>query len=316
MHIRPSIRLSALPRALPLEARMRVARDAGFEGLEIDVSDGQADRLRKAADAAGLAIHSIHTWENYHKPLCSADPAIRDAGIAATLATLEAARIVGADAMLIVPGVVGADATYDEVDRRSRDVIRSAILPEAERLGVVLAVENVWNGFLLSPYDFVRYVESFDSPHVRLCLDLGNMVFGHPEGWVDIAARCAIQIHAKDHRHWKDEGRYRTLLVGDGTTDWPKVRAALERAGFAGWAVMAEIEACQSFLPRTPFFKVRQIASQSGWNPALRLIETRLSRRMVNDAMRRFRRHVAPEHRSACSGPRHSSGPPPDHSPA
>src|SRR5205085_10689986 len=110
MHIRPSIRLSALPRALPLEARMRVARDAGFEGLEIDVSDDQADRLRKAADAAGLAIHSIHTWENYHKPLCSADPAIRDAGIAAMLATLEAARIVGADAMVIVPGRVGPGA--------------------------------------------------------------------------------------------------------------------------------------------------------------------------------------------------------------
>lgn len=285
MTIRPSIRLSTLPRALPLAPRLAVARDAGFEGIECEVGDAPAAALRQAADATGLIVHSVHCWENYAKPLSSGDTAIRDAGIAATLATLEAAHMLGAQTMLLIPGVVDADTSYADVYRRSQDVIRHAILPEAERLGVILAVENVWNGFLLSPYDCARYIDEFASPWARLCLDVGNVIFGRPEGWIDIAGGCAVSIHLKDLVHWRHLRRYRTVRVGEGEVDWAKVRAALARAGFSGWGVMAEAEAASPFpLPQALAFARR-------WAP---FAETALSRRIVSDAMRRFRRYVAP----------------------
>jgi L-ribulose-5-phosphate 3-epimerase len=110
--IRPSIRLSSLPQSLPLAPRMRIARDHGFKAIEVDVSDGPADDLRRAADTAGIPIHSVHCWENYTKPLSSPDPAVRDAGIAVTLATLEAAAEMGAGQMLLIPGV-GRDPARD-----------------------------------------------------------------------------------------------------------------------------------------------------------------------------------------------------------
>lgn len=291
MTIRPSLRLSALPRSLPFEARFRMARDAGFEGVEIELGDGPAAALREAADAAGLVVHSVHCWRNYSAPLSSPEPPVRDAGIAAVLETLDAARIVGADSILLVPGVVGADASYGEVDARSRDVIRSAILPEAERLGVVLAVENVWNGFLLSPFDCARYIDAFASPFVRLYLDVGNIVFGRPEGWIDIAGGRIAKLHLKDLRHRHDRKRYRNVRIGEGDIDWPAVRAALARLGFAGWAVIAEAEFVQPFLPRTLFRAARRAGARL---PPAAWAERWLSRRIAVDAIRRFRRYVGP----------------------
>lgn len=285
MTIRPSIHLSALPRALPLEARLAVAREAGFEGIECDVGDAPAAALSEAAEAAGLTVHSVHCRENYTKPLSSGDPALRDAGIAATLTAVEAAHRLGAQTMLLIPGVVDADAGYGIVYARSQDVIRRAILPEAERLGIILAVENVWNGFLLSPCDCARYVDDFASPSVRLCLDVGNVIFGRPEGWIDIAGHCLVSLHLKDLIHWRHLRRYRTVRVGEGEIDWARVRTALARAGFSGWGVMAEAEVAP------PFPLPQAFALSRRWAP---FVETALSRHIVTDAMRRFRRYVAP----------------------
>jgi hexulose-6-phosphate isomerase len=292
--VRPSIRLSALPHSLPLAARLAVARDAGFEGIECEVGDAPAAALRDAADTIGITVHSVHCWENYGKPLSSPDPATRDAGVAATVAAIEAARILGADTMLLIPGVVGPDASYDEVHRRSRDVIRRDILPEAERRGIVLAIENVWNGFLLSPYDCAYYVGGFGSQSVRLYLDVGNIVFGRPEGWIDIAGPLIAKLHLKDLRHRHRLRRYRVVRVGEGDVHWRRVREALARSGFSGWGVMAETEAIQPFVPKHLLGKTRGLARRIGPNPALRLLETALSRRMVADSMRRFRRHIMP----------------------
>lgn len=294
LSIRPSIRMEALPRALPPDARLRIARAAGFEGVEVEVGDGPAALLRDAADAAGITIHSIHCWENYTKPLSSADRATRDAGIAATVATLEAARVLGADTMLLIPGIVDENTSYGEIYARSLEVIRRDVLPEAEKRGITLAIENVWNGFLLSPFDCARYIEAFGSPSVGLYLDVGNIVFGRPEGWIDIAGHCIAGLHLKDLRHWHHLRRYQVVRVGEGDVDWGKVRSALARAGYSGWGVMAEAESAQPFWPRWAFAMTRLLAERLGQNPAFGLVETKLSRRFATDAMRRFRRYIAP----------------------
>ena len=293
MQIRPSIRMDALPASLPFEARFRMARAAGYEGVEIDVADGPAADLRAAADRAGLTIHSVQCLDNYRFPLASPDPAIRDRGVAAALAQLEAARIVGADTILLVPGVVDRDTSYADLWERSQDVIRRELLPVAERTGIVIAIENVWNGFLLSPFDCARYIEGFGSPFVRLYLDVGNIIFGRPEGWIEITAPYIAKLHLKDLLHWRQHG-CRVARIGEGQIDWPRVRAALDGADYSGWAVLAEAELAQPGPARIAFAAARALASKFGSNPVSRLIETRLSRRLIADALRRFRYHVMP----------------------
>lgn len=271
-----------------------MARDAGYEGIEVDVGDGSPAELRAAAERSGMPIHSVHDWENYHKPLTSPDPHVRAAAIASTLAAMEATKEMGAETFLLVLGLVDAQTSYAEVDERSRDAIRRHLLPAAERLGLIIGIENVWNGFLLSPFDCARYIAEFDSPHVRLYLDVGNIIFGRPEGWIDITAPYIGSLHIKDLLHWDYHRRYRVTRIGDGHVDWPKVRAALARAGFSGWAVMAEAETVQPWLPLVVFRINRYMAGRLGPNPLFRAIDTFLSRRLINDAMRRFRRYVAP----------------------
>ncbi len=303
MHIRPSIRMDALPYGLPVRARFEMARAAGYEGVEIDVADGPATDLRAAADRAGLPIHSVQCAANYRFPLSSPDPAVRDAGIAATLEALEAARIVGADTILLVPGVVDRDTSYGDLYTRSQAVIRRELLPVAERLGIGIAIENVWNGFLLSPFDCARYIEGFASPFVRLYLDVGNIIFGRPEGWIDITGPWIARLHLKDLVHWPRH-RYRLARIGEGDIDWALVRAALDRAGYSGWAVLAEAELAQPQPARFAFGAARAVASKFGANPVSRLVEARLSRRLLADAMRRFRHHVMPGEPDAAQGQR------------
>ena len=301
MQIRPSIRMDALPYSLPVAARFGMARAAGYEGVEIDLADGPAPALREAADRAGVTIHSVQCLDNYRFPLSSPDPAVRDRGVAAALAQLEAARIVGADTILLVPGVVDRDTSYGELYARSQEVIRRELLPVAERTGIVIAIENVWNGFLLSPYDCARYIEAFGSPFVRLYLDVGNIAFGRPEGWIDINAAHIAKLHLKDILHWPRHS-IRVARIGEGQIEWPRVRAALQRAEYSGWAVLSEIELAQPRPARLAFTAARAMGSKFGNNPASRLVETRLSRGLITDAMRRFRYHVMPAAAPASAG--------------
>ena len=293
MPIRPSIRLNALPLALPLAARLRIARDAGFEGVEVEAGEAPAPELRAAAAQARVAIHSVYCVANRALPLSSGDPATRDAGIAATLAALEAAAALGADTMLLVPGMVNEDTTYDQAYRRSQDVLRSFILPAAERLGVAVAIENVWNGFHLSPYECARYLDELASPFARFYLDVGNLPFGRPEGWIEILDKRIVKLHLKDFLFWPSQGRFAKAPVGAGHIGWTAVRAALRRIGFSGWAVMAEAEQVQPRFARLAFLGTRRLAGRLGWNPASRAIETMLARRLADDAIDRFRRYVA-----------------------
>ena len=281
--------MAALPNARPFYDRFRLAVEAGFEGVEVEVSQGPAAEIREAADRAGMVVHSVHCAANYRHPLSSGDPATRAAGVTATLAAIEAARVLGADTMLLIPGKVDDDASYGDVYARSQQVIRRDILPAAEQYGIVLGIENVWNGFLLSPIDFARYVEAFDSPFVRAYLDVGNIVFGRPEGWIDILGPLIAKLHLKDFRFDADRGRFGIARIGEGTIDWCRVRAALERIGFSGWAVLAEAERAQGPIARRVFHRLRRASP----NPAVRAAQTYLSRRLLADVIARFRRHIA-----------------------
>ncbi len=296
MLIRPSIRLALLPAALPLRERLKLAADAGFEGVEVEANAGPPETIRDAADRVGLIVHSVHCRANYSYPLSSGDPAIVAAGIKATISAIETARILGSDTMLLVTGMVDADTTYGEVFERSLDVIRREIVPIARQHEIVLGIENVWNGFLLSPMDFARYVDAFESPWVRAYLDIGNVVFGHPEGWIDLLGRRICSLHVKDRSCDVQSGRIGAAKIGEGDIDWAKVRAALERIEFSGWGVLAEPEQTLSRMGRRIYGSTVIRDSIAAWpgSPALLAgVQVRLARSLLGDVMNRFRRHIA-----------------------
>ncbi|OHB67491.1 MAG: hypothetical protein A2Y77_05850 [Planctomycetes bacterium RBG_13_62_9] len=120
---------------------------------------------------------------------------------------------------------------YAQAWERSQKNIRK-LLPLADELGVTIAVENVWNKFLLSPVEFARYVDEFDHPRLRAYIDVGNMIlFGFAQDWLRTVGKRIVRIHLKDFK--RDGSRWTNLL--DGDVNWAQVRRALTEIGYNGY---------------------------------------------------------------------------------
>jgi L-ribulose-5-phosphate 3-epimerase len=151
--------------------------------------------------------------------------------------SLRNAHLWGADTVLLVPAVVSPKVSYfDDAWTRSQQQIRK-LLPLAEELKVVIAIEEVWNKFLVSPVDFARYVDGFASPWVRAYLDVGNMVFyGYPQDWIRVMGKRIVKLHIKDFRFRK--GQTEWVALRDGDIDWMEIYNALADIGYRGTATV------------------------------------------------------------------------------
>jgi len=220
-----------LPGDMSLDERFALAKRVGFDGVEVSpMSEAEAAEHREAAERNDLRIHSV-IYGGWGSPLSSGDEAAVTQGLKEVEGALRAAKVLGADAVLLVPAVVNEGTSYPDAYERSQRNVRK-LVPLAKELGVVIGIENVWNNFLLSPVEFARYVDEFESPYVQAYLDVGNMVkFGWPEHWVQALGRRIAKVHLKDFR--REGNQFVNLREGDVT--WPLVTDWLVRVGYEGW---------------------------------------------------------------------------------
>jgi len=228
-----------LPERLSYRDRFQVARDAGFDCLEAQtVTDPrEAEAIKKAAEDTGIKIHSVMNMAHWGSPLSSPDPAVVAKGLEGMQTSLHNAKLWGAETVLLVPGVVNPQTRYADAWTRSQANIRQ-LIPLAAELKVIIAIEEVWNKFLLSPLEFARYVDEFKSPWVRAYLDVGNMVlFGYPQDWIRTLGKRIVRVHLKDFKV-KSKGFSPFVAefvnLGEGDIDWPAVRKAFSEIGYAG----------------------------------------------------------------------------------
>jgi hexulose-6-phosphate isomerase len=236
--LKKSTLLSMLPRNLSYADRFAMAKEAGFEAIEIGTVNAEPDavQIRDAAKAAGLRIHSVMNSDHWRYPLSSSDPEVVNRCVKGMETSLHNAALWGADAVLLVPAVVDAKTSYRDAWTRSQKIIRERLIPMAKDLKVVIAVEEVWNKFLLSPLEFARYVDEFESPWVRAYFDVGNVVFyGFPQDWIRTLGSRIVKIHLKDFTVERSGGRFIWKALGEGDIDWPEVRSALAEVGYSGY---------------------------------------------------------------------------------
>lgn len=227
------LQLGRLPADKPDAERFALAKELGFDGIEAPPMEDleAAKRLGGAARAAGVPIHSV-IYGGWQAPLSDPNPAVVEKGKAGLENALRTAHAVGADTVLLVPAVVTEQVRYGEAWERSQENIRT-MLPLAESLGVVIAVENVWNKFLLSPLEFAQYVDEFDSPWLRAYFDVANVViFGYPQDWIRTLGKRICKVHIKD---FKRDGYQWVKLPYEGDVNFPEVRKALDEIGYSGW---------------------------------------------------------------------------------
>jgi hexulose-6-phosphate isomerase len=220
--------------------RFDILKEAGFDGVEMNSPGGPPnDEIKRASEETGVLIEGMVDSVHWRRTLSDPRQDVRDAALAALEQALRDCKELGGTSVLLVPGVVNAEVSYDQCYQRSQEQIRKAI-PLAERLGVKIAIEDVWNNFLLSPMEAARYVDELNSPAVGWHMDLGNIVaYGYPEQWVRILNKRIVKLHVKEFSRKKmnEEGRGKgfNVKLGKGDIDWKAVMHALDDVGYHTW---------------------------------------------------------------------------------
>jgi L-ribulose-5-phosphate 3-epimerase len=254
--MKKSINLWALPYPQKMSIRecLQLCKDAGFDGVEVNyalegdlspqASESDVKAIAKFAEKIGLAISGVCSFLFWPYSLTHEDPKRRERGLELASGMIRTAQWLGTENLLVVPGAVyipwlenEPPVPFEVCDRRAKEAIRR-LLPEAEKAGVHLNIENIFvNAFLHTPQETNAFVDSFQSDHVHVHFDSGNiMLYQFPEHWIPVLGKRIKNVHLKEYSkkvHEFNLHTFRPLL--DGTTDWPAVLEALDRTGYRGY---------------------------------------------------------------------------------
>jgi hexulose-6-phosphate isomerase len=242
---RKAVLISMLPKEMSYAQRFTLARESGFNAIEMQTvaADEEVAEIREASVKTGLHIHSVMNADHWRYPISSPDRDVVQKSVAGMERSLRNAAAWQADTVLLVPAVVDPGTSYRDAWSRSQQIIRERLLPLARELKVTVAVEEVWNKFLLSPLEFARYVDELDSPFAKAYFDVGNVVFyGYPQDWIRALGPRIAKVHLKDFQLDRQNGRFAWKNLGEGDIDWPAVRQALAEIQYSGY-VTTEVAA-------------------------------------------------------------------------
>lgn len=221
-----------------LTDKFKLLKSCGFEGVEMDSPTSiSMDEIKRARDATGIVVHGMVDSVHWKWHLNNPDATVRQKGVDALKQALRDSAAVGASSVLLVPAVVNGQMPYDAAYTLSQQAIRECI-PVAEETKVQIAIENVWNNFLLSPLEAARYVDDFNHPLVKFHFDIGNVInTGWPAQWIRILGNRIVKLHIKDFSKKKrdDEGLWKGFSVelGDGDAGWPTLMKELDSLGYS-----------------------------------------------------------------------------------
>ncbi len=221
--------------------KFNLLRSLGYDGVELDSPSNLDEKeVIDAKNASGLPIHGVVDSVHWRQTLSHPDPAVRDEGRAGLEHALRQAKAYGASTVLLVPAVVNDEVSYADAYARSQAEIRK-VLPLARETGVKIALENVWNYFLLSPLEYARYIDEFESDWIGAYFDIGNIVnYSWPQHWIRTLGSRILKLDVKEFSRQKrdDDGLWQGFRVeiGDGDNNWPAVRKALSDISYSGWA--------------------------------------------------------------------------------
>lgn len=251
--MKKSINLWAFPypEKMSLEQCLRLAKDAGFDGIELNYDleselspksrTAEFTKIRNLAEKIGIAVSGLCSFLFWPYPLTSNDPAKRSRAMELAGLMTQAAHDLGTDNLLVVPGAVHIPwrtdyepVANDVCDQRAKEAI-GKLLPTAEKLKIHMNIENIFfNGYLMTPMEMAAFVDGFHSEYVQVHFDTGNiMQYQFPEHWIAYLGKRIRNVHLKEFTKKGTDSSleaFRPLL--DGTTNWPAVLEALETTGY------------------------------------------------------------------------------------
>lgn len=242
-----------------LEKCFALAKDAGFDGVELALDKTGAvslestkedlEKVKAMANAAGIELYSVASLLYWEKSYIDNDENVRREAVEITKKHLEAASILGCESILVVPGAVSENISYDMAYDRCFEALKE-LAPVAEKYKVELCVENVWNKFLLSPLEMRDLIDKVNSDYVGAYFDVGNILLtGFPEQWIKILGSRIKKVHFKDYKCGVGSlDGFVDILGGD--VNYIAVMKAFAEVGYDGWAT-AEMLPPYKLFPET-----------------------------------------------------------------
>lgn len=239
-----------------LKKCFKLAKDAGFDGVELALAEDGAVTLtstkedilaiKEMAKETGIELYSVASGLYWTYNYTSENEENRQKAKEITKRQLEIASWLGCDTILVVPGAVNVAfepqseiVEYDVAYERALSTLKE-LAPVSESLKVSIAIENVWNKFLLSPLEMRDFIDKINSPYVGSYFDVGNVLYcGYPQHWIKILGGRIKKVHFKDYR--RNVGSldgFVDLLAGD--VDYINVKKSLDSIGYDNW-VTAEM---------------------------------------------------------------------------
>lgn len=239
--IKKSLKIEMVKGDMPLMDKFKMLKELGYDGVEFSSPHNYDHKeILAARDKTGLLIPGVVNSEHWKSPLSSPDPAVREKCFNTVIQSLNDCKMYGGTTVLLVAGVVNDKISYADAYTRTQKEIRN-LIPYAEKTGIKIAIENVWNNFLISPLEAARYVDEINHPLVGWYFDIGNILrYGWPEQWIEILNKRIMKLDVKEYSRKKqnDEGLWKGFDVEltEGDNNWPVIVEALGKIGYNGWA--------------------------------------------------------------------------------
>lgn len=246
LSIKKSLKFGMVKEKMSVLDKFKMLKDLGFDGVELDSpNDLKKNEILEARDITGLLIPGTVNSLHWKYPLSDPDPKVRAKCVESMKSALRDTKEYGGNTVLLVAGIVNDKISYDVAYKRTQQEIRK-ILPVAEETGVKIAIENVWNNFLISPMEAAQYIDEFESDMIGWYFDVGNIVrYGWPEQWIKILGKRILKLDIKEYSRKKqsEEGIWKgfDVKLGDGDCNWPVVMKALEEISYQGEWGSAEV---------------------------------------------------------------------------
>ena len=245
---------------LPIDRCIDYAAEWGFDAVEVlEVQMLRKDKpylreLKRRAFVNGMSLCGMSTHQGFVSP----DAEKRKANINRTIDSLELAYELGIPTIRVNTGRWGTTASFDDLMANrglepplpgytDEDAFPwvidcfERIIPIAERLGVVMGLENHW-GLGLTPEGVLRIVDAIDSPWLQVTLDTGNFL-EDPYDRLEMLAPKAVFVQAKTYY---GGGKWYTLDL-----DYPRIAELLKRHNYRGF-ISLEFEGKEDYHTAIP----------------------------------------------------------------
>ena len=245
MKYKKAVKIGMVRAGETLLDKFKLLGELGFDGVELDApSKVTVEEAKRAIAETGVQVPGVVDSVHWNQRLSDPSDEVRAKGVEALLAALRFSKDIGGTSVLLVPGQVKPEASYEQCWQRSIAEIKKAI-PIAEDLGIEILIENVWNDFLTDPKEMARYIDECGSKIVGAHFDTGNTVrYSPPHDWVPVLAHRIKKLDIKDYKRPADSGNlgagFQAKLL-EGDVDWPRCMAELKKIRYYGWGT-AEIQ--------------------------------------------------------------------------